>query len=224
MTSMENHAPGNVLQWTTDVPGPHGRWWIGVGLACIFALPLAWLLSYAAALPFFLGLFFFMLFGLMIGAVAFRIAAPGKPYGNFALIAGTTILVVLPWSLSLFKEARDFPDDLARRISLRTRDIGDRTVSEFRDAVASDIRRLLADRYGPGSIWGYIRWVLTNGELRRGELPTLNAAVAVPTAQTKGWWAFRVVASAALLAFGISSQSLLLRGADKFHRVPEDEK
>ena len=49
--------------WLTDVPGPTRRWWLGVVVAAIFAIPLAWLLSYAASLPFFLGLFFLMLFG-----------------------------------------------------------------------------------------------------------------------------------------------------------------
>jgi|CXWL01.1.fsa_nt_gi hypothetical protein len=205
------------LQWIPDVPGPTRRWWVGVGVAALFALPLAWLLSYAAALPFFIGLFFFMLFGLMIGAAAFRVSAPGRPYATFPLVLGTTLLVACTWGFSLVKEARDFPDDVARRVSLHTRDIGDRSVAEFRCAVASDVRAWLADRYGPGHVWGYVRWVLTNGELKRGELPTLNKAVSMPAAQISGWWAFRVVASVALLGFGVSSQTLLLR-------VPRDKR
>lgn len=204
-------SPSHALQWNSDVPGPVGRWWAGVALAALIALPLAWLLSYAAALPFFLGLFFFMLFGLMIGATAFRIAARGRPYCTSSLILGTTLLVATTWGLSLLKEARDFPNDVAKRVSLRTRDIGDRTVAEFRSAVASDVRALLSTRYGPGPIWGYVRWVLTSGEIRRGELPTLNKSVHIPAAHVSGWWAFRVVASVALLGFGIASQTLLLR-------------
>jgi hypothetical protein len=190
-----------------DLPGPTRRWWVGVGIAAVFALPLAWLLSYAAALPFFLGLFFFMLFGLMIGGVVSRICS-GRPYATLPLVLGTTILVILTWGLSLVKEASDFPDDVARRVSLRTRDIGDRTVAEFRCAVASDVRDLFATRYGPGPVWGYVRWVLTNGELKRGELPTLNKSVFMPATQVAGWWAFRVVASIALLGFGVASQTL----------------
>jgi len=203
------------VQWQPDLPGPTRRWWTAVGVAALPALPLAWLLSYGASLPFYLGLFFFMLFGLMIGAVAYRVAAPQKPYATMPLLVGTTFLVALPWSLSLIKEARDFPDDVARKVSMRTRDIGDRSVEEFRNLVASDVRALLVDRYGPGQVWGYVRWVLTNGELKLGDLPTLNNPVPMAPAQTRGWWAFRVVASIALLGFGVASQTLLLRVTQK---------
>ena len=202
---------GELFDGVPDVPGPTKRWWAAVAVAALPAFPLAWLLSYAAALPFFLGLFFFMLFGLMIGAAAFRVSAPGRPYAALSLIAGTTILVALTSGLSLIKEARDFPEDLAKRITSRTRDLSGRTAEEFRTLIASDIRTLLADRYGPGHVWGYVRWVLTNGELKRGDLPMLNKAIFLPAAQTKGWWAFRVVASIALLGFGIASQTLPLR-------------
>jgi hypothetical protein len=217
----DDHASGKGLpatgsvQWLTDVPGPTGRWWLGIVVAAIFAIPLAWLLSYAASLPFFLGLFFFMLFGLIIGAIAFRVSARGRPYAMFPLILGTTFLVALVWSFSLVKEARDFPGDVARRVSLRTRDIGDRSLAEFRGAVAEDVRSFLASRYGPVQVWSYIRWVLTNGELKRGDLSILDKGVTMPAAQTKAWWAFRVVASAALLGFGISSQTLSLRAPAK---------
>ncbi len=217
LSEKEYLAPGNVvpakasLRWESDVPGPPGRWWFGVAIAASVGIPLAWLLSYAAALPFFLGLFFFMLFGLIIGAVAFRVSAPGRPYAKFPLIMGTTFLVLLVWGFSLAKEARDFPADVARRASLRTRDLGDRSVADFRRAVASDVGSFLTQRYGRVQVWSYIRWVLTSGELKRGDLPTLNKAVVMPAAQSRGWWAFRVVASAALLGFGISSQTLLLR-------------
>lgn len=197
----------------SDTPGPSGRWWWGIGVGSLVSLPLAWLLSYGAALPFFLGLFFFMLFGLMIGAAVYRVAAPGAPYAKLQLLLGTTFLVVLTFGTSLWKEARDFPEDVARKVTSRTRDIGGRTAEEFRTAVANDIRALLADRYGPGSNWGYIRWVLTNGEINRGDLPTVEKGVSMPAAQVKVWWAFRVVASMGLLGFGISSQTLLLKTA-----------
>jgi hypothetical protein len=194
-----------------DTPGPSRRWWWGVCVGSIVALPLAWLLSYAAALPFYLGLFFFMLFGLIIGAAVYRVAAPGAPYGRFPLLAGTTLLVAITFGLSLWKEAGDFPDDVARRVASRTKDIGGRTAQEFRESIAGEVRTFLDDRYGPGSYWGYVRWVLTSGEIKRDDLPTVVKGVTMPAAQTRAWWAFRVVASIALLGFGISSQTLLLQ-------------
>lgn len=201
------------LRREAHMPGSIRRWWFGVCIAALLSLPLAWLLSYAAALPFFLGLFFFMLFGLIIGATAYRLSAPSRPYKTVPIIVGTTLLVTLVWGFSIVKEARDFPNDVARRTALRTRDIGDLSVAEFRTAIADDVRNFLKSRYGPVPEWSYFRWVLTNGELNPGDLATFDKKVPVPAAQTKGWWAFRAVASAALLAFGISSQTLLLRKA-----------
>ena len=58
---------------------PHSstmRWWLAVLAGVAVTLPVAWLLSFAGTLPFFLGVFFFALFGLLIGAVIYRVAAP----------------------------------------------------------------------------------------------------------------------------------------------------
>src|SRR3990172_853649 len=84
---------------TVNAPSrSHARWWCATAAGTVVSLPLAWLLSYAAMLPFYLGLFFFMLFGLVIGAVAFRVAAPGRPYHRFAVLAGTTLIVGVCWT------------------------------------------------------------------------------------------------------------------------------
>ena len=82
------------------------RWWAGVVAGAIASLPLAWLLSYAAFLMFFLGLFFFALFGLLIGAVVYRVAFGNQPYSRTTVLLGTTILVAVPWTFSIVKEAR----------------------------------------------------------------------------------------------------------------------
>ena len=193
-----------------NTPGLTGRWWAGVGVAAAISLPFAWLLSYAASLPFFIGVFFFLLFGLLIGATAYRVAAPGRPYSSVQLVMGTTVLVALVWGISIVKESRDFPGDVADRAVGRTRDLGERSVAQFRREVADDVRRFLADRYPPGGVSGYVRWVLTNGELKREELASLERGISVPAAQTRIWWAVRVVLSIALLGFGIGSQTLTL--------------
>ena len=184
------------------------RWWAALAAGTAVSLPFGWLLSYAAALPFYIGLFFFALFGLVIGAVTYRIAAPRRPYGRFALLTGTTLIVLVGWGSTLVKESRDFPEDVAARAVRQTRDIGGRSAAEFREDVAADVRRFLAERYPPGGTFGYVRWVLTNGQLKKGDLPTVNRSMEAP--QSRWGWAVRVVLSIALLAFGVSSQTLLL--------------
>lgn len=206
----EPAATRPVLPVPDDTPGSTARWWAGVGVAGVFSLPFAWLLSYAASLPFFLGLFFFMLFGLLIGAAAYRVAAPGRPYSSLQLVIGTTVLVALVWGVSMVKESRDFPGDVADRAVQRTRHLGDQSVAQFRGEIADDVRRFLAERYPPGGVLGYVRWVLTNGELKRGDLTALDRGISVPAAQARIWWAIRVVFSIALLGFGIGSQTLTM--------------
>lgn len=212
------------LHWRSDLPGPSRRWWLAVAVATLIALPLGWLLSYGAALPFYLGLFFYMLFGLIIGATVFRVAAPGRPYSTPTILIGTTWLVAVAWGVSIIKESHDFPKDVARRVALRTRDLGNRSLEQFRLEVADDVRQYLAGRYGPGSHWGYVRWVLTNGQIKAGELNTVPQAVPLPAGQVRSGWAFRVVASIGLLAFGVASQTLLLRRSEKPGPVARMEK
>lgn len=198
-----------------------GRWWVAVVVGTIASLPFAWILSYAAALPYFIGLFFFALFGLVIGAVAHRVAAPARPFRSSILVVGTTCIVLTTWTLSMVKEAKDFPKDMVKQAEA-THDIGDRTIAQFRAEVASNVRGFLRERYPPGGTMGYVRWVLTNGQIQRGELAAVDRTLGV--GQSGFWWALRVVLSAALLAFGVGSQTLALRLArDPIVRAMDDK-
>jgi len=180
-----------------------------VGVGTVVSMPLAWLLSYAATLPFYLGLFFFALFGLIIGAVIHRVAAECRPYNPRLLVAGTTVVVLAVWIVSIVMETRDFPGDMAARASSQTRTLGDRSLAEFRTAVADDIRRFLREDYPPGGAVGYVLWVLTSGELEKDRIAGLTRTL-IPR-QRRYSWAIRAVLSIVLLAFGVGSQTLALR-------------
>jgi hypothetical protein len=184
------------------------RWWWATAAGVIVSLPFAWLLSYAAALPFYLGLFFFMLFGLVIGAVTYRLAAPGKPYGRFTVLAGTTLIVGVCWTTSLVKESTDFPVDLAADAVGRTRDIGGRSAEEYRATVAREVRGFLSDHYPPGGVVGYVRWILLSGELKKGEIASFDQTLRRTPARLG--WAIRVVLSIGLLGFAVGSQTFPL--------------
>jgi len=207
-------APGQPVTGVTGPAGPavhsdgSARWWLAVATSIVIGLPLAWLLSYAAALPFFIGVFFFVLIGLFVGAVAHRIAAPGRPYHSGALAAGTTCIVLAIWGATLFKEARDFPSDMATQAEA-VRDIGDRTLAEFRATVEAEVRQHLATVYPPGGTIGYIRWTVRDGVFERGEIP--SATKKLSAAQRGVVWVVRVVLSVGCLAFGVGSQTLALR-------------
>lgn len=184
------------------------RWWVAVGVGAVLMAPAAVVLSLLAALPFFLGLFFFALFGLVIGAIMFRIASPRAPLGQAAVITGTTLLVVGGWALSIAVEAIDFPRSMAYSASAKSRDIGGHEVREYRVLMQDNIREHLRSRYAPGGVLGYVRWVLTDGQLRKGEVPDLT--VDLKSGQV-GWvWGIRAAASVALLGFGLGSMVLPL--------------
>lgn len=204
-------------------PGPRStpaRWWVAVLVGLIFAMPFAWLLSYAGMLPFYLGLFFFVLFGVMIGAVIHRVASPSRPYNRWAVLAGTTIVVLTTWLFSLVKESRDFPHDVAVNAGNQTRSIGDQTIQEFRAAVEEDVRRFLRQSYPPGGTIGYVRWIFLSGELEREQIAGMRRPMQRPQ---RGYiWAIRVVLSLALLAYGVGSQTFLLKRSQDRRPDPED--
>src|SRR5262245_21649393 len=84
---------------------------LAAGLA--IGLPLGIVLSYLAALPYFLGLFFFVLFGLVIGALLFRFGADRRPMAWSIVGLATAMVVTATWCASLVVEARTFVGDRA---------------------------------------------------------------------------------------------------------------
>ena len=188
--------------------GSSARWWGGTAVGMVVSLPVGWVLCYAALLPFFLGLFFFALFGLVIGAVVHRVASGGRPYKRSILLGGTVLLVVVGWTLSVMFESRHVPISMAKKAALKTRDLGGRTTVEFHAHVAGQIREHFREHYPPGGTIGYIRWVLSSGEIAKGEIDGVHSMMR--EAQRKLWWFVRVVLSIGLFAFGVASQTMLL--------------
>lgn len=188
-------------------PGSPMRLWAGTLAGVVVAAPLSWLLGDAAYLPFFLGLFFFALFGLVIGAVTYRVAGPGQPYRASAVRLATILLVICTLSGSIIKESSGFADDVAENL-LRNRrtDLGDRSAAEFKTDVRSEVQDFLKDRYATGGLNGYLQWVIKSGEIRETDLASANTSIVWP--QRKLWWVIRVVLTLGLLTFGIASQTL----------------
>ncbi|HNQ22221.1 MAG TPA: hypothetical protein PKK06_03920 [Phycisphaerae bacterium] len=180
-----------------------------MAVTAALSIPFGWLLSYAAALPFYLGLFFFVLFGLLIGALAYRLAHPGCPYAASALVAGTTLIVLACWGTSLYKEAADLPHDLASRAVRQTGNLGERTSADYQADVARQVRAYLRAHYRPGGTLGYLRWVATSGVIPAEALSDFPRELSV--GQRRASWMVRVVLSLTLLSFGVGSQTLVLR-------------
>ncbi len=194
-----------------DAPaGGGGRWWLAVGIGVAVSLPLGWLLSYGASLPFMLGLFFFALFGLVIGAVVYRAGLAARPIPSMQIKLGTAVVITVCFGLSLAKEARDYPIDMADHVSRTVQLLPDNMTSDELSAdVVTFIQTTLRERYGGNGTIGYVRWALASGRLEY-PVATMSDPILLTPAQNRFWWVFRVLASAVLLTFGIYSQTSLL--------------
>ncbi len=201
---------------------PPLRWWLAVLVSLAASLPLIWLLSFAGLLPFLLGLFFFMLFGVVIGAVAHRVAAPCRPYGRVTLLVGTTVIVVLVWGAALVKESYDFPRDMAKNALTRRQEIGERTAGEYKTLVAGQVRSFLAKRYPSGGPVGYVRWMIDGGKIEKGKLPNVDRALS--RGQAGGWHVLRLLLSLAFLGYGVASQTFPMRLATESSTRPTEER
>ncbi len=194
-------------------PAPLRDGWIGwsylTGL--LLAVPLGWMLAFLAALPFMLGLFFFLLLGLVIAATMFRFGIKAPPPSRAAAWFMGTSVAVLIMGTSLWTEYRAFPRSVERvvRNSYFESFTPDRR-EQLRAGVHSHAAEFLAREYPPGGLPGYLRWAATNGRMT---CPRILKESTVPyrLPYRRGMWIVRVVLSLLLVEWTIMSQMLALR-------------
>ncbi len=180
-----------------------GALWPSVLAGLGIGLPMGWLLSYLGALPFFLGLFFYMIFGLVIGAVMVRV---GQGRGRFEprrLRLASGLVVGAVWGTALTLEAHGFPRDqagrgLERLSALPTGTEREQVVEQSREFLTQHLR----EHYPPGSAIGYFRWRLTGGRIAMPVAGLRQMAI-----EPDRWrWSAQAVISLLLLTFGVHSQ------------------
>lgn len=188
-----------------SAPAVPARWWIAVAAGMTVAVPLGWLLSFAAALFVYLGLFFFMLFGLLIGAAMFRIGRTARPIAKGRIRIGTALVVLVGWGVSMAVECHDFPSDVAERTigEFRVRPDG-MTPDDIKRQAAQWVRTHLREHYPPGGAVGYVRWKLSSDRLDV-QLQGVALPLGLHFSDNKGWWLLRVILSILLFAFAVHS-------------------
>ncbi|MEP0841501.1 MAG: hypothetical protein HRF43_02170 [Phycisphaerae bacterium] len=161
-----------------------------------------------AVLPAFLGLYFFLLFGLLIGALMYRAALPAAPVPRrrLYLIGGLTGGVL--WTACLAGEYRYLPEGAFNVVrSNITMVLDPPRREEVRRRVAEHVRDQINEQYPPGGIVGYARWAIGKGTLsipRVIDQTTLTYRLPGP-----GWrWPVRVLLSLVLTVGAILSQFL----------------
>jgi len=186
-------------------PPASARWWWAVLVGVIVSLPLGWLLSYGASLLTYLGLFFFMLFGLMIGAAMYRVGLPVRPVPAWRIRLGVAIVVLIGWGVSMGVECYEFPGDVAKRTvkEFKRRPDG-MTPEQIKGHAVEWVKDHLRRAYPPGGAIGYMRWRLRSNQLAV-QIEGLPAPVRLRFENNGGWWAVRVVLSIVLFAVAIHS-------------------
>lgn len=191
-----------VADWT-----PHRRktWWSALALAFGLLVGLDWLLARLLWLPFYFGIFFFLVAGLIVGAVSFRVARGARPLTRgrivrgILLLAGLSSLVTICWEYRFITAGAGAPPKFtdARNAALRE----GRSPTEVLRQAAESFRDGLADHFPRGGVVGYVRWAIASGEMK------IKVADSTETVSIGGHgglvWPIRTLAAMLLMAIGL---------------------
>lgn len=165
------------------------------GLIAALALGLT-LLTWALSLMFMLGLFFFMLFGLLVGAVMFRFGARSRPMPRGRIVLITTLVALTAWTTALVKEAHDFPRDFVAGI-IHDKKMGrlplyippqSGGLEQVRGEVQTFIDGYLEKQYPPGGMLGYVRYVSAGAPIELDIPSQLKKFTIKPRVTPWVWW------------------------------------
>ena len=169
-------------------------------IGTLAAMLLAWsLLTLALSLPFLLGLFFFMLFGLVIGAVIFRFANVGRPFPRPRVVAATAIVSVICWATAIITEGVEFPSDFVTK-AVKKAYIApdDSALARVEEQLRAFVVKHLSEEYPPGGVIGYLQYAAT-GQPITVQLENQPRTFTIPPpAPMWSWWT-RVMLSVVLL-------------------------
>lgn len=203
----------------TPAPARWSGWILAAGLAV--AVPSGWLLAYLAALPFLFGLFFFVLLGLIVGAVMFRAGSKAPPPTRRTLwLFGTSVVTVMILT-SLWTEYQALPRSVEKRVrGSIPESLTAARRTELRDGVRQDVAAELAAAYPPGGFPGYLLWAARNGTFTCPRM-VKTGTVEFRLSHRRAVWIGRVGVSILLAEWAVMAQLMGLRRKDKIDPVDE---
>jgi len=195
---------------------------------CVLAVPVGWVLATLILLPWLLGLFFYMLFGLLVGAFVYRVGSPAIPIRRpTALALGVAVTLVI-WCVSLVGEYYNvrgyslyrygedglawYPvDGDAMRVvrdtfpksSFMPEQVA-RMRAETRDAFLKELRT----KYPPGGFIGFLRWSTRPDQPLQIPRVLVSSVEECKPKQHGTFWLVRLSLSLILLAGAVVSQTL----------------
>jgi hypothetical protein len=168
-------------------------------------------------LPFYFGLFFFLVAGLLAGALSYRIARQARPVTRGRIIRGVFLVAVGATLVTLIWEYEHVAKTISEQSgqakfaeALRAAVKAGRPPAEIRNAATAEFRSALQKTYPPGGVVGYIRWAFSAGEMSL-EVQGCKDTVAIGH---RGYaWMLRTVIGMILLAAGLWASFESLRSA-----------
>ena len=179
-------------------------WWLGLLASFLFLGALTWILARVVFLPYYMGLFFYQVGGLLAASVAFRIARPERPIKRRRLLFGAVLVAIAAWCVSICFEYHDRIEGIARgpefyEAKVKALAKGG-SAADVMDRVRNELREHLRSTYAPGGVLGYVRWVVASGEYT---LTADGVTDTVRIAHRRRAWVLRSIASICLMACGL---------------------
>ena len=212
---------------STSANSARGRMAWALAAGCLLAVPVGWLLATLAMLPFFLGLFFCMLFSLLIGAVVYRVGKPVAPQARSLLwmigiaaglavfgvslvaeyynVRGYDVFLYGPKGFAWY--AVDGDATKAARKSFAYRSFTPEQVARLRAGSRQDFLDQLAAKYPPGGFLGFVQWALADGSMQCTRVFS-DSTTSFQLRQRGVLWAVRLALSLVLITAAILSQVL----------------
>lgn len=185
------------------------RYVLGCGLVTVIGVALSRLLASAGLLPFvfgIVGVFFFMLVGLILGAILFRCGGGARPVGRGLLLASVLVPTVAISAGTVVFEYRSVVVDHAEQaLRVQNKNPRDRKFAAEKAQMRQMIENYWRTRFGAGGVAGYVAWTLRGGKFKIG--PTdADERVVVQHKQPGVLWLIRAVISFAALGWAIGGQ------------------
>ncbi len=204
------HAAASGQPEPTERAG--ARWAGATALGLGLAFPIGYLCSFLGLLIFYLGLFFFLLLGLLLGAAMYRVGQAARPVRRDVIIGSVSLVSAVVMLVSLYFEYRNLCPHVAARVLGMTPALPeDKTPQDVRQQVRRFVERSLREDHPPGGLIGYVLWASGDGELTCPAVRATGRPIAYKLSQSPLGWKLRVILSAVLLAGAVLSQVWPLR-------------
>ncbi len=203
-------------------PSPEQRraWFFALFVVFCLLIPTSALLARLVWLPYYFGLLFFLVAGLLTGALSYRIARAARPISLTPLLVGLAFVAVVSIAITVTWEYRHvaatvgdlpkFPD--ARNKAVRA----GRSAGEVRQSADLAFQAALDRNYSPGGVLGYVRWAIGGGEM---QLEVEGCTDTVGISHTGVEWLIRTFFGFLLLTAGLWASFESLRSAIPVNNV-----